>query len=114
MSVNNRRGPPIHISPVCDIQNIALNVVLSTLHIIFVDTGVLLSRRQANGVYATIGVHLVKGWVLLEAIENSALYAQVGDFLQKLHEQAGQGVGGDVKVRQYPHSNFFLLNALPE
>ena len=87
---------------------------MSTLHIIFVDTGVLLSRRQANGVYATIGVHLVKGWVLLEAIANSALYAQVGDFLQKLHEQAGQGVGGDVKVRQYPHSNFFLLNALPE
>jgi hypothetical protein len=57
------------------------------MHIIFVVTGVPFSRRQPNSVHAKIGVHLVKGWVLLDAIGNSALYAQVGDFLQKHHEK---------------------------
>ena len=63
MLIKDRKGPPIHIIPACDIQNIALNGVLPNMHIIFVDTGVPLSRRQANGVYAKIGVHLMKGWV---------------------------------------------------
>jgi hypothetical protein len=51
------------------------------MHILFVDTGIPLSKRQANGLYAKIGVHLVKGWVLLEAIGNTACYADVGDLL---------------------------------
>jgi hypothetical protein len=57
------------------------------MYIIFVDTGKPLSKRQANGVYATIGVHLVRGWMLLHAIGNSKLFAQVGEFLQKYHER---------------------------
>jgi len=60
MLIKNRRGTPIHINPVCDIQNIVLNGVLSNMHIIFVVTGIPLSKRYANGVYAKIGVHLVK------------------------------------------------------
>ena len=79
MLMKNRRGPPIHINPVCDIQNIVLNGVLSNMHIIFVVTGIPLSKRYANGVYAKIGVHLVKGWVLLEAIGNTVCFADVGD-----------------------------------
>jgi hypothetical protein len=85
MLIKDRKGPPIHIIPACDIQNIALNGVLPNMHIIFVDTGVPLSRRQANGVYAKIGVHLVKGWVLLEAVGNTTFYADVGNFLKQKH-----------------------------
>jgi len=36
-------------------------------------------------VYAKIGVHLVKGWVFMEATGQTALYADVGDFLQEYH-----------------------------
>jgi len=49
------------------------------MHIFFVDTGAPLSKLRANGVYAKIGVHLVKGWVLLEAIGNTVCFADVGD-----------------------------------
>jgi hypothetical protein len=62
-----------------------LHGVLPTVHIIFVWTGIPLSRRQANGVYAKIGVHLVKGWVILEEIGNTALNADVGNFLMQYH-----------------------------
>ena len=84
MLIKNRRGPPIHINPVCDIQNIVLNGVLSNRHIIFVVTGAPLSRR-ADGLYNKIGVNLVKGWVLLESVGNTAMYADVGNFLQQKH-----------------------------
>jgi len=50
-------------------------------------TGKPLSKRQANGVYAKIGVHLVRGWMLLQAIGTYALFAQVGAFLEKHHEK---------------------------
>ena len=113
MLVKNRRGPPIHINPVCDIQNIALTVVLSNMHI--VDTGVPLSRREANGVYAKIGVHLVKGWVLLEAIGITAFHAGVGDFLQKHHKQdLDKAVEEMSKCANTRIPIFSLLHALPE
>jgi len=53
--------------------------------IIFVVTGVPLNKRRANGVYAKIGVHPVKGWVFLEATGQTAFYADVGYFLQACH-----------------------------
>jgi len=86
MLIKNRRRPPIHINPVCIIQNIVLNGVSSNMHIIFVDTGVTISRRKANSMYAKIGVHLVKGWVVLERDENTACFADVGDFLDEHHK----------------------------
>ena len=85
------------------------------MHIIFVVTGVPFSRRQPNSVHAKIGVHLVKGWVLLDAIGNSALYAQVGDFLQKHHEK-----DLDTAMKEFTMCAntripiFSLLHALPE
>jgi hypothetical protein len=80
MLIKNRRGPPIHINPVCDIQNIVLNGVLSNRHIIFVVTGIPFSKR-ADGLYNKIGVHRGRGWVHLESVGYTAMYADVGNFL---------------------------------
>jgi hypothetical protein len=46
--MENRRGPPIHINPVCDIQNIALNVVLCNRHITYYLCGHRGPHEQAS------------------------------------------------------------------
>ena len=110
MLTKNRRGPPIHVNPVCNIH-----VVLSNRHIIFVVTGAPLGKRNANGVYAKIGVHLLKGWVLLEAVGNTALYADVGNFLMQMHR-----IDLDTAMEEFTMCAnaripiFSLLHALPE
>jgi hypothetical protein len=44
-----------------------------------------MNSSRSGGVYNKIGVHLVKGWVLLEAVGYTAMYADVGYFLQQNH-----------------------------
>ena len=88
--------------------------VIGILHIIFVVTGAPMSRR-ANGVYAKIGVHLLKGWVLLQAVGNTEFYADDGNFLKQMHR-----TDLDTAMKEFTMCAntripiFSLLHALPE
>jgi len=71
--------------------------------------------RRTDGVYGKIGVHLLKGWVLLEAVGNTALYADVGNFLMQMHR-----IDLDTAMEEFTMCAnaripiFSLLHALPE